>query len=347
VALAQQPAPPPQPQQPEVTIRTTVENVVTPVLVFDHEGNYVNGLQPQQFHLYDNGKEQNIQVDVAFQPISLVIAVQANAHVEKLLPAISTIGTMISPLILGDQGEAAVIAYDSRIRTLQEFTSDPEKVTTAVKKIYPGSTSNRMVDAVAAATQMLRSRPVNRRRIILLIGETRDLGSETRGREALLDLQFANVAFYSIDMSRLLSTLTAEQPRPRPDNLPPAMYPVPPGVAATPNSVMQTFGTQGSSAQFIPLLVEIYKDAKAIFKANPVEVFTRGTGGSEFPYYSRRGLDEAIEKIGEQLHSEYMVSYSPNNKEEGGFHEIKVEVAGAPQVKRTQTRPGYWVATHQ
>jgi hypothetical protein len=94
-------------------------------------------------------------------------------------------------------------------------------------------------------------------------------------------------------------------------------------------------------------LVEIYKDAKAIFKANPVEVFTRGTGGSEFPYYSRRGLDEAIEKIGEQLHSEYMVSYSPNNKEEGGFHEIKVEVAGAPQVKRTQTRPGYWVATHQ
>ena len=97
------------------------------MLVFDRDGDYVNGLQPDQFHLFDNDKEQNIHVDVAYQPISLVILMQANSHVEKMLPQVNKIGNLIEPLIIGDQGEAAVIAYDSRIRTLQDFTSDPRK----------------------------------------------------------------------------------------------------------------------------------------------------------------------------------------------------------------------------
>jgi len=115
----------------------------SPVLVFDKQGSYVNSIRPDQFHLYDNTKEQNISVDVVYQPISLVIAIQANSHVEQLLPHVQKIGNLITPLLIGDQGEAALIAYDARIRVLQDFTSDPDKITQQVKKIYPGSTSNR------------------------------------------------------------------------------------------------------------------------------------------------------------------------------------------------------------
>ena len=78
-----------------------------------------------------------------------------------------------------------------------------------------------------------------------------------------------------------------------------------------------------------------------------MELFTKGTGGTEFGFHSQRGLEEAIQRIGEQLHSQYIISYTPNNKEEGGFHQIQVEVTGHPEVKRTQTRPGYWLATKQ
>ena len=41
-----------------------VEYVTTPALVFDRDGGYVNGLRPDQFRLFDNGKEQNINVEV-------------------------------------------------------------------------------------------------------------------------------------------------------------------------------------------------------------------------------------------------------------------------------------------
>src|SRR5690242_18213527 len=47
-----------QPGQPQFTIRT--DYVTTPVLVFDRDGGYVNGLRPDQFRLFDNQKEQNI-----------------------------------------------------------------------------------------------------------------------------------------------------------------------------------------------------------------------------------------------------------------------------------------------
>lgn len=282
-------------------------------------------------------------MDVSFTPISLVICIQSNSHVEGLLTQVKKIGNLVGPLIIGDQGEAAVIAYDHRIRTLQEFTSDPAKITEAVKKVSPGSMSNRMVDAVSVGTRMLASRPKNRRRIMLLVGETRDLGSESRSKEVLMALQLNNVVFYAVDMSRFMTSLTAPPPVGRPDNLPPAMHPLPSGVAATPTTVAQTYGLNGGRAEFLPMMVEIFKDVKAIFKDNPVEVFTKGTGGSEFGFHSGRTLEDAMQKVGEELHSEYTISYSPTNRDEGGFHDLAVAVTGHPEVKRVQTRPGYWV----
>jgi VWFA-related protein len=323
--------------------RTTVNIVTAPVTVLDRDGNHVEGLEPQQFRLFDNGKEQDIKVDVAFQPISLVIAIQANGRVESVLPQIQKIGSMIQPLVVGEQGEAAVLSFDHRIQELQGFTSDADKVQAAIKKISPGSTSSRMIDTVTRAVRMLQTRAPNRRRVLLLISETRDRSSEGRVREALLAAQLANVNIYSVNISRFVTTLTSKAQPARPDPLPPAMRPMPSGVPATPHTVAAKTGGPGGQVEFVPLLVEIFRDVKAVFIDNPVEVFTRGTGGTEFSFVRQNGLEEAIHKIGSELHSQYLITYNPNNKEEGGFHEIKVTVNRRDAEVRT--RPGYWVAS--
>lgn len=351
VAAGQQPPPAPEPaekqDQPPITFRVGTQEVVAPVLVFDRNGGYVNGLRPDQFRLFDNQKDQNIHVDVTFTPISLVVAVQANANVDAILPQVRRIGNLLTPQVIGSEGETALIAYDHRIRVLQEFTTDSQQITDKLKTLSAGSRSSRMIDAVEQGARMLRTRPQNRRRVLLLIGETRDLSSEANSRQALVDLQMSNVVLYAVDMSRLISTITSGPNPGRPDPLPPAAHgPLPGGVPSTPTTVAQTWGTGGGRAEFIPLMVEIFKDVKAVFKANPVELFTKGTGGSEFSFYRQRGLEDAIGRIGEQLHSQYLVSYNPNNLEEGGFHEISVDVIGHQEYK-TQTRPGYWLATKQ
>jgi VWFA-related protein len=333
------------PVDQQARFTTQVKEVITPVLVTDRDGNLVNGLQPYQFHLTDNDKEQDIHVDVTYEPISLVVAVQANTSVDAILPQVRKIPELLSQFIMGDQGRAAVIAFDHRIQVLQPFTNDSNKVNEAIRKIRAGSYTSRLTDAIGESVRMLSHEPKNRRCIVLLISETRDLGSEGKKREVLFAAEINNVEVYAVSMSRFAEVLTGKPKPPRPDPMPPTARQgtLPANVPATPTTVAQTYGQGGGRAEFMPLFREILRDVKDIFVDNPIEVMTKGTGGQEFSFMSQRGLETAIAKIGEQLHSQYMITYTPNNGSEAGFHEIVVTVTGVKGAK-VRTRPGYWVA---
>ena len=334
----------PDPDQELTRIVTTFQQVLLPTLVFDRKNSYVNGLQPNQFRVFDNAREQNLaSVDVTYTPISLVIAIQANNRVDKILSQVNKIGPLLKPVLLGDGGEAAVVAFDSRVRVLQNFTSDGDQLSSAIKSIKAGSQSSRLIDAVFESVRMLNRRDKNRRHILMVIGEQMDSGSSGKARETLQYQQLSNVTTYWIDMSHIIGTLTAPAPDPRPNTMPPAMHPMPGGVPATPTTVDQTYGTNGGRAEFLPLLIEIFKDARNVFKTSPAELYTKGTGGNRFNFASQRGLEEAVTEISNQLRSQYLISYSPNNKEDGGFHRVHVEVVGHPEYD-CQTRPGYYMS---
>src|SRR5437879_12293656 len=139
---------------PKADIRETFKFVLAPVSVTDRDGKFVDGLTPLDFRLLDNGKEQKITEDVASHPISLVVLVQANAGVEKILPQVQKIGSLIDGLVTGDNGEAAVVAFDHRIQTIAAFTSDPEKSSAAFKKLQPQRSPSRMNDATMEGIRM-------------------------------------------------------------------------------------------------------------------------------------------------------------------------------------------------
>jgi len=327
------------PEIGEPIIRTTTSNVVAPVLVTDRGGNIVDGLQPAQFRLFDNNKEQNIQVDVTYEPISVVVAIEASARVEKILPQIKHLGTLLQ-LVVGVQGEAAIVAFDHRIRVMQDFTNDSDKIKVAIDKINAGSSSSRMIDTVERATYMLRKRSPNNRKIILLVSETRDQASEARVRETLIDAQLSNVIVYCVDITQFAVRLTEQPTPPRPDPIDVTSRPTTMGVPNTPTSVAQNYGVQ-NQVQFMPLLKEIYTDAKRLFVANPTSVFAHGTGGNEFSFLKQRGLEDAVQRISQEVRSQYLISYKPNNTSEPGFHEIAVVVENPAYTAKT--RPGYWL----
>ena len=327
------------PEISEPIDRTTVTTVVTPVLVTDQSGNIIDGLQPAQFHLWDNGREQNIHVDVAFQPISVVVAIECAGRIESLLPQVKHLGTLLPP-ILGAQSEIAVVAFDHRIRTMQDFTSDPDKIKAAIDKINAGSSSSRMIDAVEHSVYMLRKRPQNNRKIIMLVSETRDMGSEGHVRETLIDANLSNIQIYTVDMTQLAVRLTEKRPEPRPVPMDPVAQNNPMGIPNTPTSMEVNYG-MGNRAQFVPLLKEIYTDVKGIFVANPAEKFANLTGGAQFYFLKQKGLEDAVQKISTEIHSQYLISYSPSNKGEPGFHTIEVSVEGTKYICRA--RPGYWI----
>ena len=336
--LAPTPVDPPTEAPKKSDIVVPVNVVIAPTTVLDKGGNYINGLQLEDFILTDNGKPQRITQDVSFAPMSIVVAVQASANLNDILPKVQRIGLLVGDLIVGQNGEGAVLAFDHRLRVMQEFTSEPAKIQDAMRKITPGSSNSRLIDAVTDSVRMLRKRPPDHRRILIMIAEKRDKSSEGKLREALTEAQFANVAIYSLDMSTLVANLTGKPIPTRPPPIPVTAQHFPAGGAPTPTTVDQLYNT----GNFIPLFVEIFKSAKSIFVDDALDVFTRYTGGKEYSFVSQRDLEKITTALGAELHSQYLLSYTPNNLDEGGFHEIRVTVK-RPSLE-VRTRPGYWIA---
>jgi VWFA-related protein len=338
LASAQPPDPSKQDQERDARIVVPVNVVIAPTTVRDRKGDFVSGLQLQDFELYDNNKQQRINADVQGEPLSLVVAVQKSYNLDQILPKIQRIGPLLNNLIAGQDGEVALIAFDHRIQVVQDFTSETTKLSTALRNIKPGSPNHAVIDAEMAAIRMLRSRPRDRRRVLLLIAEKRDRGSEARVREALTEAEFANVVIFSVDISSLVATLTGTPIPPPPPSIPATAQHIPAGGAQTPTTIEQNY----YNGNYIPVFVDIFKAVKSVFIDDTLDVFTRFTGGKQYSFVSEKSLDRAIEGIGEELHSQYLLSYVPNNLNEGGFHEIRVVVnRGNLEVR---TRPGYWVA---
>jgi VWFA-related protein len=312
--------------------------VIAPTTVLDKHGDYINGLQLQDFQLYDNNKLQKIVADVHDQPLSLVIAVQKSANLNEILPKIQRIGSMLKDLIAGEDGETAIIAFDHRIVVAQDFTNDTGQITETMKKLTPGSSQHAVDDAVLKGIDMLKHRPQDRRRVLLLIAERRDKGSGAHVREVLTEAEFANVVIYSLDISSIMAGLTSTGMPPPPPSIPTTAQHVPAGAPLTPTSIDQQY----YEGNFIPVFVDIFKSIKSVFVEDAVVVFTKFTGGKEYPFISEKSLERAVQGISQELHSQYLLSYTPNNRDEGGFHEIKVTV-NRPQLE-VRTRPGYWVA---
>jgi VWFA-related protein len=319
-------------------ITTNVNLLIAPTTVLDKHGDYVNGLQPQDFQLYDNNKLQHIVADVHSQPLSLVVAVQKSSNLNEILPKITRIGSMVKDLIAGEDGETAVIAFDHRVVHVQEFTNDTGQITETMKHLTPGSSQHAVDDATMEGIRMLKHRDPQRRRVLLLIAEKRDKGSELHVRDVLEEAEFDNVVIYSLDISSIIAGLTSVGMPPRPPAIPAAAEHMPAGGDATPTIIDQNY----YMGNYIPAFVDIFKGVKSMFVEDPVVVFTRFTGGKEYPFISDKSLERAIEGISQELHSQYLLSYSPNNPGDGGFHEIKVTV-NRPQLE-IRTRPGYWVA---
>jgi hypothetical protein len=98
--------------------------------------------------------------------------------VEHCIPCIQRLGNFVEAQLLGESGEVAGIEFDHRIQTLLPWTSEPDKLAPALKKLKAGSTTAAINDAMMQAIQMLKSRDIKRRRVIMVVAENQNRGSQ-------------------------------------------------------------------------------------------------------------------------------------------------------------------------
>jgi len=184
-----------------------------------------------------------------------------------------------------------------------------------------------------------------RRRVLLIMSESVDVGSEAKLGEVLRKAQLANVTIYSVGLSTTRSELKG---KPR-DNAPTPI--APPGIMtlpAPPGTVQTPAGEDIASASGVDLLglaIWAVQHADNKVKDHALDVACIATGGAHLSTYKDRSIENAIDEIGGELHAQYTVSYAPTDANAVGYHEIKVEVERKDRKNlKVRARPGYYIA---
>jgi VWFA-related protein len=335
-------APPQAPSKPADAIRVKVELVSAPVVVRDDKGEIIVNLAQSDFRLFDNGTEQKVDhFDMGSDPISVVLLVETSTRVAPMLPAIQKAGIVFSENIVGEFDEGAVLAFGTGVDRLLDFTGDHDRIEKVINHLEDGGGETKLYDAMGTAVRMLGQRPADRRRVMVIISEAVDRGSEAKLGGVLQQAQLENITIFSIG----LSTTAAQMRSPQESNVPASG--VPPGInPGTPiPGQPQSPSTPGVGEQpggdLLALGVWAVQHSANIVRGHALEVATVATGGEHIATMRDHGIEEALDRIGGELHAQYTLSYHPTGNSPYGYHEIRVQV-DRPNCQ-VRTRPGYYL----
>jgi VWFA-related protein len=338
------------PKNTQAKVKVQVALVNTPVTVRNSHGEMVHDLEAGNFHVTDNGVAQQIShFDLGGDPISMVILVETSSRIEALLPQVRKTGILFTQTVMGPTGEAAVVGFNDSVDKLQDFTTNADLVENAVAHLAEGTSGSKLYDAMAVGVEMLSGRPQatldkpGRRRVLMILSEATDAGSEAKLGEVLRQAQLANVTIYSVGLSTTRAELQAQPKDTRPKITPPGTFPLPPqpGVPQTPTSEENRYGNIDLMAAAVWAVQHIHDQVKG----NALEVATTATGGAHLATFKDRSIEKAIDEVGGELHSQYTISYTPTGADTPGYHEIRVNIVrdDAKSLK-VRARPGYYLA---
>jgi len=330
-------------EAPDTKIRTHVTLVNTPVTVVNEEGQLVYDLDAKDFRLTDNGVRQRItHIDLGNNPLSLVIVIETSSRIEPLLPEIRKTGIVFTDTVIGHEDEVAVVGFNDSVDTLLDFTTNRDEVLETMNTLKAGMGRARLFDAMAMGVEMLsRLQPQptadlpERRRVMVIMSEVSDVGSETHFSAVLRRAQLSNVVIYSVGISRTLAEWKAPSNELTPQLVPEGIFPQPnlPGSIQTPETKATRYGYGN--------LINLMKNIKSQF-TQTLQIAASRTGGQYITTFKGKSMQTAVDEIGGELHSQYSLSYEPAGTKATGYHVIQVQVDRANL--KVRARPGYYVA---
>jgi VWFA-related protein len=291
-------------------------NVVTiPALVKSAKGEVVYGLGAKDFIVEDDGVEQAVRLDEAAEgsQIYLVVAIQRGGRASYEFPRIRGLSAMLDPLLESGAGRIAIVEFDSQVKLVQDFSGNSERVAGNLKGLQAGDGGAAIADAVDFSVKLLEKAPKERPRVLLLISETRDHGSEAKVEDVVAEIGQSNTAVYALAFS------------------------------PTKSNILDTM--QGNNLaemhEGVDFLQLAYLAVQAMRKNTPAAV-ARMTGGEYELFTASKTFEAKMIDFTNHLHSRYLLSIEPKNPRDG-LHQIRVRLRD-PGERSVLARSSYWVA---
>ena len=320
--------------------RSTVPLVVAPTTVTDRRGRLVDGLTADDLIVFDNSVPQAIQVHEAFNPISLVVLIEASSNSAAILDKLGGSGILFSDLLSAEAGETALVSFSDSVKVIQDFTADSGQLSGALRKLRVQGDGCALLEGVRAALRLLATRDAVRRRILLVVAERRDRSSKVELPELLRDGQLQNTTVYWLTYSTFLAPFT-NRPKTVWDRM-------------SDGDKARTHKMQGEHKWAYPeeeealppetapgSLLNIFTELMHRTKVDAASLVSRTTGGRTFTFLKQSGMEGAIQAVAEEVHRQYIVTFQPKPDAAGLYHTLRAEVKGRPELQ-ARTRAGYW-----
>ncbi len=297
----------------EATFHSQSNVVVIPALVKSAKGDVVYGLGAKDFVVEDDGVEQAVRLDEAAEgsAVSVVVAIQRGRRANYEFPRIRGLSAMLDPIIESGRGRVAIVEFDSDVQLVQDFSSNSERIAQNLKGLQAGDGGAAILDAVDYSVKLLEKAPRERPRVLLLISETRDQGSQAKVEDVVAAIGQSNTAVYALAFSPSRSNVVDTM---RGNNMN-EMHPAP------------------------DLLAPIMMAAQAMRKNTPATVAAM-TGGEYELFATGKSFEERMVDFTNHLHSRYLLSIEPRNPHEG-LHQLRVRLRDAGD-RVVLARSSYW-----
>lgn len=299
-------------QEPVFRARANV--VTVPTLVKDERGQIIYGLRAEDFIIEDEGVPQSVQLDdtVESEPVSVVVALQCGRRASREFSRMQGLGAMLGPVFGAPGSQVALVTFDSQITLARDFANNPESIEATLSNLQPGDGGAAILDAVQYSVRLLDQAPRERRRVLLLISETRDHGSHfAKISDVVAQIGNSNSVIYALPFSPSLSqVLDTER-----------------------GSNKDEWG--GSPDLLAPLLM-----ASQAVRKNTPKAITSMTGGEYELFATRKNFERLMTEFSNHLQSRYLLSFQPKDPHPG-LHELRVRLR-EPGKATVLARTSYW-----
>lgn len=300
---AQNKQPPPVSQDDDEIIRVETTEIQLPVTVRDAQGRLLSGLTRDDFRVWEDGREQPLSTLVLREtPVDVVLMVDASssvaANLDDFRQAADAFAQKLAP-----EDRLSLIKFADRVELLLDWTTNRAQLRRALSRLQSGMFTN-FNDALylAAREQLTLSR--DRRRAVLVLSDGIDSG---RG--------------YATFAATLKALLEAQA----------GVYVVSSGEMARRDKQEELDALLNDTAAHVRLNELRINDLREGLKAladsrRRLQQLTAETGGQLFEPASFSGLESVYQDVAEELRNQYVLYYSPTNKQrDGQFRQVRVQ----------------------
>lgn len=297
----------------EITVDTNL--VTLPVSVYDRNGLYIPNLQKSDFKIFENGKEQQIEVfETTDKPFTVILLIDTSPSTEYKIEEIQDAAIAFTNQ-LKPQDNVMVVEFDGNVHVLTEITNDRQKIHKAIRKADFGN-GTALYDAVDFSLRK-RLNKIEGRKAIVLFTDGVDTYSRKGSYDSTLYLsQESDAMIFPIYYNTYLSNLGI-------------------GGGTVMSSPYPDLDALGRSQRNIGIGTS--PEEYALGKKY-IEDLAASTGGRVFrPESTPGGLTAAFEGIAEELRRQYNIGYYPEEPgKKGEQKKVRVRVNRANLVIRAR-----------